>query len=196
MISHNLDYDINAMGLVGLSGLLIKLLLNESPSIDGLSGPARASVWGYSVTAGAVLTTMFITFALVSKMSPIADKNSMSFIASLFSHSLPSILLLGVLIWLITINTIYYKRINKDEVSEEFYSYTGVSTFLVIIQSVVLFKYINDELKFSSESDTFEKVIEKSLSSKLSSITYVITMGNCILAAIMTIILAFFSTDG
>lgn len=196
MIYHNLGYDINAMGLIGLSGLLIKVFLNEKPSIDGLRGPATASVWGYGVTAGAVITTMFITFALVSKMSPIADKNSMSFVASLFSHSLPSILLLGVLIWLITINTIYYKRINKDEVANEFYSYSGVSTFLVIIQSVILFKYITDELRFSSESDTFQKVIEKSLSSKLASITYVITMGNLILASIMTIILAFFSTDG
>jgi hypothetical protein len=196
MIYHNLGYDINAMGLIGLSGLLIKVFLNEKPSIDGLRGPATSSVWGYGVTAGAVITTMFITFALVSKMSPIADKNSMSFVASLFSHSLPSILLLGVLIWLITINTIYYKRINKDEVANEFYSYSGVSTFLVIIQSVILFKYITDELRFSSESDTFQKVIEKSLSSKLASITYVITMGNLILASIMTIILAFFSTDG
>jgi len=196
MIYHNLGYDINVMGLIGLCGLLIKVFLNEKTSIDGLRGPATASVWGYSVTAGAVITTMFITFALVSKMSPIADKNSMSFVISLFSHSLPSILLLGVLIWLITINTIYYKRINKDEVANEFYSYSGVSTFLVIIQSVILFKYINDELRFSSESDTFQKVIEKSLSSKLASITYVITMGNLILASIMTIILAFFSTDG
>ena len=196
MISNNLGYDINAMGLIGLCGLLIKLFLNESHSIDGLSGPARASVWGYGITSGAVLATMFISFAIVSKMSNIVDKNSISFITALLFHSLPSLLLLGVLIWLITINTIYYKRINKDEVSDEFYSYSGVSTFLVLIQSVILFKYINDEFRVSSNIGTNQNIVYKSLASKLTSITYIITIGNFIMASIMTIILAFFSTDG
>jgi len=196
MSTRPLGYDINAMGLVGLGGLLVKVFLSESTSDDGTKGPAAGSVWGYGVTAASVLTAMFVTFALVSRMSPMADRNTLSFVLALLTHSIPSLLLLGVLAWLIAINTMYYKRINKGDVADEYYTYSGVSTFLVVVQAAMLFKYMTDELHVAATSSSLRKTIEESLASKLASVTYVTTMVNLVLAGIMTIILEYFSTDG
>jgi len=196
MSTRPLGYDINAVSLVGLGGLLVKVFLSENTSDDGTKGPAAGSVWGYGVTAASVLTAMFVTFALVSRMSPMTDRNTFSFVIALLTHSLPSLLLLGVLAWLISINAMYYTRINKGEVADEYYTYSGVSTFLVVVQAVLLFKYMNDELLIAASSDSLRKTIEEALASKMASVTYVITMVNLILAGIMTIILEYFSTDG
>ena len=196
MNTRPLDYDINAIGLIGLGGLLVKVFLSEDTSDDETKGPAAGSVWGYGVTSASVLTAMFITFALVSRMSPMADRNTLSFIMALFTHSIPSFLLLGVLIWLITINAIYYKRINKGQVANEYYTYSRVSTFLVIAQSLLLFKYMVDNLHIAATSSSLKKTIEETLANKITSITYLLTIVNFILAGIMTIILEYFSTDG
>lgn len=174
----------------------MKVFLSENTSDDGTKGPAAGSVWGYGVTAASVLTAMFVTFALVSRMSPMTDRNTFSFVIALLTHSLPSLLLLGVLAWLISINAMYYTRINKGEVADEYYTYSGVSTFLVVVQAVLLFKYMNDELLIAASSGSLRKTIEEALASKMASVTYVITMVNLILAGIMTIILEYFSTDG
>lgn len=192
-----LGYDINAMGLVGIGGLLVKVFLSENTSDDGNKGPAAGSVWGYGVTAASVLTAMFVTFALVSRMSPITDKNTFSFILALLTHSIPSLLLLGVLAWLIAINAMYYKRINKGDVADEYYTYSGVSTFLVVVQAFLLFKYIVDELHVAATSNnSLKHTIETALASKMASVTYLLTLANLLLAGIMTIILEYFSTDG
>lgn len=191
-----LGYDIIAMGLVGLGGLLVKVFLSENTSDDGTKGPAAGSVWGYGVTAASVLTAMFVTFALVSKMSNFEDKNTFSFVIALFTHSVPSLLLLGILAWLIAINAIYYKRINKGDVASEYYTYSNVSTLLVAVQALLLFKYMVDELKVAATSDTLKKTLEISMASKLASVTYLLTMANIILASIMTIVLEYFTTDG
>jgi len=197
MATRLLGYDINSLGLIGLGGLLIKSFLGtNTDENDENNGPATANVWGYGVLAGSILTAMFVTFALVSQMSPMADNNSINFVLALFAHSIPSVLLLGILVWIITINSIYYKNINTGKVSDEYFTYSNVSTFLIIIQSVILFKYLTDELHIAATSNSLKKVLETTMASKLSSVTYLLTMMNIMLIGIMTIILKYFSTDG
>ena len=124
------------------------------------------------------------------------DENDIGFIKSLFLHSLPPVLMLTVLIWLITINGEYFKRINQGEVAAEYNTYNNLSTFMVMIQLGVLYKYMIDELLIGKGGPTNKTMLVEALRSRLASVTYLLTLGNMMVASVMTIILKYFSTDG
>lgn len=189
---NTLTYDINIFVFFMFIGLVIKLFFATSTTADGSSGPATATVWGYGVSAASVIGIMFVSFAMTRRMEKISN-NSFEFVKSLFMHSIVPLLTLGILIWLITINSIYYKKINKGQVASEYYTYSGVSSFLLIIQTVMLYKYIIDELKIGSSS---KANLYEAIASNIASASYLLTIGNVILIGIMTIILNYFSTDG
>uniref|UniRef100_A0A6C0CP61 Uncharacterized protein n=1 Tax=viral metagenome TaxID=1070528 RepID=A0A6C0CP61_9ZZZZ len=196
MVQKALGYDITNMTLVAFAGIVIKLFLGGSYSEDGSSGPAGAAMWGYGLVSIALLTIMVISFGLTSRMAKVQELSTIAFVKALFMHSLPSLLLLGILVWIIYLNAAYYKRINQNKVASEYANYSTVSTVLIIIQIIVLFKYLVDELKIGEGGSEAKLDIEQALKSKLASVTYLVSLGNIMLAAIMNIILEFFSTDG
>jgi len=193
MVVKALGYDITNMTLVAFAGIVIKLFLGGSYSEDGTSGPAGAAMWGYGLVSIAILVVMFVAWGIANKMKRVEQMGALEFVKGLFMHSLPPLLLLIILIWLIFLNAKYYKQINQDKVPSEYYNYSTVSTILVIIQLIILFKYLIDEFKIG---DGGPQDIQNALKSKLASITYLVTLGNIMLAAIQNIILEFFSTDG
>ena len=195
VVSRSLGYDINNLVLFAFVGIIIKLFLGSSTSEDGSTGPASSAIWGYGVIAVSLLGIMFITFAMASQMSKLSE-NSLGFVKSLLMHSLPPVLMLTVLVWLITINSEFYKRINQGEVAGEYNTYNNLSTFMVMIQLGVLYKYLVDELLIGKGGPTNKTMLIEALRSRLASVTYLLTLGNMMVAAVMTIILKYFSTDG
>ena len=195
VVSRSLGYDINNLVLFAFVGIIIKLFLGSNTSDDGSTGPASSAIWGYGVIAVSLLGIMFITFAMASQMSKLSE-NSLGFVKSLLMHSLPPVLMLTVLVWLITINGEFYKRINQGEVAAEYNTYNNLSTFMVMIQLGVLYKYLVDELLIGKGGPTNKTMLIEALRSRLASVTYLLTLGNMMVAAVMTIILNYFSTDG
>ena len=193
--SKTIGYDINNLVLFAFVGIIIKLFLGSETTEDGSRGPASAAIWGYGVIAASVLGIMFITFALASQMSKLSE-NSFDFVKYLLLHSLPPILMLSVLVWLVSINSEYFKRINQGDVAKEYSTYSNLSTFMVIIQLGVLYKYLTDELLIGKGGPTNKTMLIEALRSRLASVTYLLTLGNMMIASVMTIILRFFSTDG
>jgi hypothetical protein len=191
---NNLNFDINIFVFFMFIGILIKLFFGTDTTLDGSSGPATAAIWGYGVTTASIIGIMFVSFAMTQRMEKISN-NSLEFVKSLFIHSVVPLLTLGILVWLISINAQFYKKINKGAVASDYYTYSGVSTFLLIIQMGMLYRYITDELKIGRET-TIKANLHEILTSKMVSVTYLLTIGNSILLGIMTIILHFFSTDG
>ena len=57
------SYIINNLYFLALVGLIIKLFLTTDTTSDGSSGPASASIWGYSLMACSVLG-MLMVYAL------------------------------------------------------------------------------------------------------------------------------------
>ena len=51
--------------------------------------------------------------------------------------------MLGILAWLITLNGTYFKEINEGKVASEYSLYNNLSTFLIIIQLGLLFRYLS-----------------------------------------------------
>lgn len=190
------SFDITNLSFFALIGILVKLFLGGSTSASGLSGPASASVWGYGLCAIAVLGMMIVTFGLTTKMTNVSKYNTLGFVGALLGHSLPAILTLAVLTWLITINGAYYKRINEGKVASEFNTYSTGSTILVVSQIVALVVFMRDQLTADIARTAEGKQISEALGSRLASVTYLLTVINFMFAGVQTIILKYFSTDG
>lgn len=195
VVSKSLGYDINNLVLFAFVGIIIKLFLGSSTTDDGSRGPASAAIWGYGVIAASVLGIMFITFAMATQMSKLSE-NSLGFVKSMLLHSLPSMLMLAILTWLITINAEYFKRINEGDVAKEYSTYSNLSTFMVMIQLGALYKFLVDELLIGKGGPTNKTMLIEALRSRMASATYLLTLGNVMVASVMTVILKYFSTDG
>jgi hypothetical protein len=190
------SFDITNLSFFALVGIIVKLFFGGKTSESGLSGPATASLWGYGICAVAVLGLMVVLFGLATQMTNTAKYNTLDFVKALLGHSIPPLLTLGVLTWLITINGVYYKRINEGKVADEYGTYSIGSTVMVVGQLLALFAYLRDELKADKASSFTGKGIKEALSSQIASVIYLLTIGNVLFAGIMTIILKYFSTDG
>jgi hypothetical protein len=201
MPADNTQYDINNMIGFTIVGILIKLFFGVQTE-DGSSGPASAAIWGYGVVSLAILSLLVISFGLASNIVNIEKYDVFGFIKTLIKYSLPSLLTLIVLIWLITVNVIFFKRINQGKVAGQYYTFSTMTTIIVIAQVATLFKYLSDKLKDIMDIIKHNQLKPASTSdievpsNKLAYVTYFLTFLNFIFIGIMTIVLKFFSTDG
>ena len=189
----SLKYDSTNMMVFAFVGILIKLFFGNNTTADGSSGPASSAVWGYGIVALSVLSILFITFALATQMTAVSQYNTMDFIMKLVQGSLVPFLMLLILVWLISINLTFYKRINEGNVASEYNQFSTVSTILVVVQLMVLFKYLKDAFKVEKGGQNGLGGAHKS---QMASITYVLTALNVIFIGMMNIVVAYFSTDG
>ena len=203
MVAKTLGYDINTLTLIAFIGVVIKLFLGQGPRADGTGGPANSAIWGYGTIAMSILGIMFVTFGLATQMVEGQEKgmgrlkeNSLGFVKALLMHSLPPLLMLIVLVWLIALNAQYFTRINEGKVAAEYGSYNNLSTIMVMIQLICLYKYLVDELKVSEGGPANQTALVDAMKSRLASITYLLSLGNLMVIGILTIILRYFSTDG
>jgi len=192
----SLKYDTTNMMVFAFVGILIKLFFGNKTTADGTGGPASSAVWGYGIVALSVLSILFITFALATQMTAVSQYNTIDFVMKLAKGSLVPSLMLFILVWLISINMTYYKRINEGKVASEYNQFSTVSTMLVVVQLIVLFKYLRDTFMIEKGGPSDEKGIAGALKSQMASITYILTALNVIFIGMMNIVVAFFSTDG
>ena len=193
------QYDINNMIGFSVVGVLIKLFFGSNVTEDGSSGPANASIWGYGIISLAVLTVLFITFGLAFNDKNV-DKISSSIgifstLKKMLTKSLPSLLPLIVLLWIIILNILYFKRINQGKVADEYYTYSSMTTVIILIQIIALFKYLKDNLAAIIKNDNLPTPTSVP-NDRMAYATYFFSLLNFIFIGIMTIVLEFFSTDG
>ena len=188
MVSATPTYSTSLILFIAVTGIIILFIQPSSTSIN--VGPASASLWGYGMIMMATLGIMFSSFAILSKMEALKT-NTSSFVKSLLTQSIPSLLLIGLLTWLIVLNAQYFKPINTGEVASEYSTYSNVSFFLILIQLWIAYNYMQSSMKSSSD-----KIISDSYNNRLLSITYLLTITNSMVILIMNIILKYFSTDG
>jgi len=145
------NYIINTMLLVAIVGMCIKIFFGNNTSSDGTYGRANSTIYGYGVVAFAVLTVMFVSFAIHERIGQIEKKKGMTgimdFIKSFFNSSAPSIITIIILGWIIALNTNYYERINMGKVATEYYQLSAGTSFLFMFQIVCLFQYLRLYIK-------------------------------------------------
>jgi len=192
------QYIINAMLMFAIIGMSIKIFFGNITSVDGTFGRASSTIWGYGIVAFSILVVMFVSFAIHDKIARIEKKSAvgaMGFVKSFLTSSGPSMLTVIILLWIVTLNTNFFNRINKGQVATEYYQLSAGTSFLFIFQIVCLFQYL--KIYISIKTATAEKPEEAAVNqTRIAFAVYFITAINFIVTMMMTIILNFFSTDG
>ena len=89
----------------------------------------------------------------------------------------------------IYLNFSYFTRINTDKVTRDYHTYSFMSSFLIIVQIILISTYLFNYI-LNDKSVENAKKIELS-----KSITYILSVVNFIFILMIHISLAFFSTD-
>jgi hypothetical protein len=176
----NNKYDINIMYGFAIVGIIIKLFFGDSKSIDGNSGRATAAVWGYGTILLSLLGILIISFSFASLTDDGKQTNIFEFLKKMTIISLPTTIMILLLAWEITLNIIYYKKINKGTIATEYYDYSKVTTFLILSQLIILFL----------------SLLQDETPNKFTYSSYFIALLIIIFIGINNIILTYFSTDG
>lgn len=195
-VNSSLPFDTTTMLMLAVAGVVVKLFLSGGSTADGSTGPASATVWGYGLTAISFVGLLVVVISLTSEEAmklPVAQT-----IKTLLRSSFPILATLVVLGWIIVINMTYMTRINKGKVAPEFGQFSFFSTILLLLQLLVVFKFILDTIGVTLVPDTNPalKKAEQVLTSELTSVTIVLTLLNLIFAGMMQVVAEFFSTDG
>lgn len=196
----SLPFDTKTLLVVAIMGIIIKFFLSTGTTKEGTSGPASATVWGYGLTTMSLLGLMVIIIAL-STDTGMEQAGIWKMIKDIVSYSFPVLITTVVLAWIVVINFIYMKRINQGKVAPEFNEFSFLSTILIVLQLLVVFKYMLNELNVqispvTIENETLNKINNLLSKKEIYSVTIILSLLNLIFAGMMQVIVQFFSTDG
>jgi len=187
-LSNNNNLDLLNLISLACAGIIIKLFFVENFSKLGNVGPASTTIWGYGLTAISLTIMIFMSIHLISNSDVIEkEKSIFDFIKLILSDVLPIVLTLFIIIYVISLNFLFFKRINSNRVTDSYNTYSFISSILITIQIGLIFKYLYSYLNNSSN---------KSDNMLAKYATYIITTVNFIFILIIHILLAFYSTDG
>lgn len=200
--STNENLDLMNLVVLAVSGIIVKIFFQENYTKLGTSGPAATTIWGYGLTAISLVLMVFMSIYLTRKKNNLFIENDNIFefcFSILSSNILPIVLTLGIIIYIIVLNFIYFTRINSNKVSSSYLTYSLFSSLLVIIQIGIIIKYMFTLLtKVRTIKNTDDNVNKTKENEEqiLKGVTLIVTTINYIFVLILHILLAFFSTDG
>ena len=188
-LSHNNNLDFMIIVVLAGMGIIIKLFFPEKFSRLGNTGPATSTIWGYGLTAIALSIMLFMGI-YVSKN--IFEKNG-NFVEMLFSNVSPIFFTLLILIYAIFLNFQYFKRINSNRVTNEYHTYSFMSSVLTIIQIGLVTTYL---FYYLSNTDKDGGANVNNMKIELSkNAVYILSIINFLFLMMINISLQFFSTD-
>lgn len=188
-LSHNNNLDFMIIVILAVMGIIIKLFFPEKFSRLGNTGPATSTIWGYGLTAIA-LSIMIFMGIYVSKN--IFEENG-DFVSMLFSNVMPVFFTLLIILYTIFLNFRYFKRINSNRVTNEYHTYSFMSSVLTIMQIGLVTTYLFFYLSNTDKKDgpNFNNIkIELS-----KNAVYILSVINFLFLMMINISLQFFSTD-
>ena len=188
-LSHNNNLDFMIIVILAVMGIVIKLFFPEKFSRLGNTGPATSTIWGYGLTAIA-LSIMIFMGIYVSKN--IFEQNG-DFVSMLFSNVSPVFFTLLIILYTIFLNFRYFKRINSNRVTNEYHTYSFMSSVLTIMQIGLVTTYLFFYLSNTDKKDgpNFNNIkIELS-----KNAVYILSVINFLFLMMINISLQFFSTD-
>ena len=114
------------------------------------------------------------------------------FFKKLLTTALPGILIIGILSAILYQNIAFFGQINEGKVPDEYYTYSGITSFLIIIQTIIVIKYLKNVL--GGSQDNTESGSQ--MSNELYNINFIFTIANIGFISILQVILKLFSTGG
>jgi hypothetical protein len=107
-------------------------------------------------------------------------------------NMIPITLFMGLLIWIIYQNTVYYNKINSGHVAETYVTFDTAVNVLLLVQAGITYAYINQQMLCSSEMGQYSEAMSKYGPYIAGFIS--LLAGGCMV--LNEIILRFFTTDG
>jgi len=156
---------------------------------------ATSTIWSYGFSILALCGLLASSFALSSRNK---DSNSLiGFFKIILSNALPVVLLIVIMSLVLYQNIHFYNQINDNKVPDEYFMYSKITSFLILIQIVVVLKYLMDILGgTNSNGSTNETKMMNILAGELYNISFIFTILNLGFIAILQVILQLFSTGG
>lgn len=111
-------------------------------------------------------------------------------LSSYIMYSLPSVITIGILLYICVVLLIYRDQIIGGRVADEYYTYSTTANVLLGIQSIILIYHLYQQMVsiHNGKSINFSTTTSYSI--------YILGVLNIILVGISQVILKFFSTDG
>ena len=187
VIITRIPYDIKIFSFLCILGLLIRILF------AGKDEYATATVWGYGFSVLALFGLVISSFAMSSKCQ--FSQGIMGFFKTLLKTASPIILTILILSLILFQNISFYDHINSGKVAPQYYQFSGVSGFLILVQACLVINYLMDTLK-GKQNDGNTGGVMVALASELNSIILILTVANIGFIGILQVILKYFSTDG
>ena len=187
IIITRIPYDIKMFSFLCILGIVIRIIF------AGKDEYATATVWGYGFSVLALFGLVISSFAMSSKDQ--FSQGIMGFFKALLKTASPIILTILILSLILFQNISFYDNINSGKVAPQYYQFSGVSGFLILVQACLVINYLMDTLKGRKfEGDAGG--IMFALASELNSIILILTVTNIGFIGILQVILKYFSTDG
>lgn len=183
-----IPYDIKIFSFLCILGILVRIIFARTANEY-----ATATVYGYGFSILALLGLIIGSFAISYKDQ--FSQGIMGFFKVIFKNAIPVILITLIIALVLFQNVSFYDQINKGKVADEYYQFSGVSSFLILIQVCLVINYLMDIL--GGEQNKGDKGgIMTALASEMNSIIIILSVANVGIIGILQIILKYFSTDG
>jgi len=183
-----IPYDIKIFSFLCILGVLIKIIFSRN-----INEYATATVYGYGFSILSLIGLLIGSFALSYKDQ--FSQGITGFFKVILKNAIPVILSICIIAMVLFQNIYFYDQINKGKVADEYYQFSGVSSFLILIQICLVINYLMDTLK-STQSKGDSSEIMTILASELKNIILIFSVANIGIIGILHIILKYFSTDG
>jgi len=179
----NFDYVVKGVYSMIIAALIVKIFFSN--------------IWGTGIVGFSLLGLLIVTFVLVTKRD--MQEGLMEIIKHMIKNGMPIIVLTGIILWLFSLFLLFNKKIDKNQVPQSYHTFSNISTILVILQLIILYKFLYDQIVTTktslTENNTME-IVYRLLSSQIISLLYLLSLFNFIVTGFIQVILNYFTTDG
>ena len=156
----------------------------------------KGAIAGYSLIICALAGLLVIIFALMNR----EERKNMGFFALLkflLGHSMPVLILIGLVSWVLSINISHFERLEKGDLPDEFKQFYVVTTILFFIELSLLYSYFQKQFTETKVIDNtvMAKTMEL-MSSQSTMLLYLLSVISTISIGIIQTIVNYYLTDG
>lgn len=185
---NRIPYDIKIFSFLCIMGVLVRMIFANQNDY------ATATIWGYGFSILALFGLIISSFAMSSKTQ--ITQGISGFFKVIVTNALPIIFTLIIISLILAQNITFYDHINSGKVAPQYYQFSSVSGFLILVQVCLVIKFLMDTLKSKEVVDKNASTMLLTLASELNSIILILTAANIGFVGILQVILKYFSTDG
>ena len=185
-----IPYDVKIFSFLCIMGILMRVIFAQASK-----DYATATVYGYGFSILALFGLLISSFAISYKEQ--LSQGVWGFFKLIFKNAFPLILNISIIALILFQNISFYSQINSGKVADEYYQFSGVSSFLILVQSILVINYLMDVLSGEQSKNNAQKGgIMAALASELNSIILILSVINIGIIGVLHVILKYFSTDG